>query len=115
MMPPEIVSTEPCDAQILDTSLEQVTNFPLFTLPPLNDDLREILGRPNFRCGQIAAVLRLGGLDIAQKAEAEQAAVIYWMLGKYCMHGADWWLACRNELQAILDADKPLNQEGGAA
>lgn len=115
MMPPEFVSVEPCDAQLLDTSPEQVTTFPLFTLPPLNDDLREILGRPNFACAQIADVLRLGGMDIARKAEAEQAAVIYWMLVKYSEHGASWWTSCRAELHTILDADRPLSRKGGEA
>jgi len=86
-----------------------------FTLPPLNDEMREILGRPNFSCARIAQVLRIGDADIACKAEAEQAAVIYWMLSMYGTHGADWWSQCRNELQTILEAAKASEEEGGAA
>lgn len=86
-----------------------------FTLPPLNDDMREILGRPNFSCARIAEVLRIGGAEIGHKAEAEQAAVIYWMLTKYGAHGADWWPHCRNELQTILEAAQASQEEGGAA
>jgi len=91
------------------------TQHTTFTLPPLNDDLREILGRPNFACTRIAAVLRIGGADIAGKAEAEQATVIHWMLSKYSTHGADWWTHCRGELQAILESAKASAEEGGAA
>lgn len=74
-----------------------------FVLPPLNDDLREILGRPNFACHEIARLLRRMGHEIAERAEAEQAAVIYWMLTKYAAHGRDWWPHCRDDLQAAID------------
>lgn len=86
-----------------------------FTLPPLNDELQEILGRPGFACARIAEVLRIGGADIASKAEAEQAAVIYWMLSKYGDHGADWWTHCRHELQTTLEFAQRSANEGGAA
>ncbi|MDR7949171.1 hypothetical protein [Achromobacter aegrifaciens] len=58
--------------------------------PPLNDDLIEILGRPNFACGQLATLLRAGGHVIKNKAEHEQAAVIHFLLGHYLKHGNDW-------------------------
>ncbi|WGT64974.1 hypothetical protein [Variovorax paradoxus] len=86
-----------------------------FKLPPLNDDMREILGRPNFACARIAEVLRIGGADIACKAEAEQAAAIHWMLSLYGAHGPDWWTHCRCELQTILESSKACEEEGGAA
>ncbi len=59
-------------------------------LPPLNADLIEILGRPNFTCIRIAQLLRLSGVDIAKKAEAEQATVIHYLLGFYFKHGSQW-------------------------
>jgi hypothetical protein len=86
-----------------------------FVLPPLDDDLREILGRPNFACAQIAQVLRLTGQEIAPKAEAEQAAVISWVLSQYAAHGADWWLHGREELQATIGAKEAAKAIGGAA
>lgn len=69
-------------------------------MPPLNDDVREILGRPCFACGQLAAILRLGGAKIETRAEDEQAAVIHWMLSLYESHPDTW----RNEGEARLRA-----------
>lgn len=74
---------------------------PALVLPPLNDALRDILGRPNFMCIQPAALLRAGGAEIAHSAEAEQAAVLYWMLTKYAEHGADWRQHAHAEMDAI--------------
>lgn len=59
-------------------------------LPPLDDDLIEILGRPNFACAELATLLRAGGHTIENKAEREQAAVIHFLLEHYLKHGADW-------------------------
>ncbi|OAE56856.1 hypothetical protein A7J67_08485 [Achromobacter xylosoxidans] len=59
-------------------------------LPDLNADLIEILGRPNFACIRIAQLLRLGGVEIPKKAEAEQATVIHYLLGFYLKHGSQW-------------------------
>lgn len=59
-------------------------------LPELNADLVDILGRPNFTCIRIAQLLRLGGVEIAKKAEAEQATVIHYLLGFYLKHGSEW-------------------------
>ena len=59
-------------------------------LPPLNDDLIAILGRPNFMCAQLADTLRSGGHDIAERAENEQAAVIHFLLGHYLADPAQW-------------------------
>lgn len=78
-------------------------NAPTCAIPPLDDSLREILGRPNFACAEIAVLLRAAGQDIATKAEAEQAAVIHWMLTKYAAHGIHWWTHCREELQAVAE------------
>lgn len=72
-------------------------------LPELTDDLREILGRPNFTCHFIAKALRLMGLSIAPKSEDEQAVVIHWLMGHYLKHGADWRRQAEAELKAASE------------
>ena len=67
-----------------------------------NEQIEFILGRPNFWCGAIAHKLVKLGHKIPTKAEAEQAAVIYWMLDLYEKHGDGW----REEGEKIL-AQKP--------
>lgn len=59
-------------------------------LPPLNDDLIAILGRPNFLCAQLADRLRSEGQEIAKRAENEQAAVIHFLLGHYLADPVQW-------------------------
>lgn len=56
----------------------------------LNEHTRLILGQPNFRCSEIAEILRHEGRDIPRKSEEEQAYVIHWLLGLYEAHGKDW-------------------------
>lgn len=68
----------------------------------LNDDLRWILGRPNFACGGFSRHLRQIGYQIAEHAEDEQAAVIHWMLMLYLEYGTDW----RAHTDAALAAEK---------
>jgi hypothetical protein len=61
------------------------------TLFPLDEDVRHILGKPNFACGFIAERMRsVMGHTIRHKAEEEQAAVIYFCLGHYLKHGPLW-------------------------
>jgi|AGFT01.1.fsa_nt_gi hypothetical protein len=71
-----------------------------FALPPLNDDLVSILGRPNFTCAHLAELLRKGGQDIRRKAEHEQAAVIYWFLDLYLKYGDKWESIAKDDIQA---------------
>jgi len=59
-------------------------------LPPLNDDLIHILGRPNFACAPLAEAMRLGGIKIEQRSENEQAAVIHMMLEHYLANPGSW-------------------------
>lgn len=62
----------------------------------------QILGIPCFRCIHPAQALRAGGRSIDTAAEAEQAATLHYLLGKYVEHGAaDWWLQARDELGAM--------------
>ncbi|KWU18088.1 MULTISPECIES: hypothetical protein [Achromobacter] len=70
-------------------------------LPPLNDDLADILGRPNFWCADLAELLRADGREIKRKSEHEQAAVIHFLLGHYLQHGSDWRETAGSALDAI--------------
>lgn len=83
------------------------------SLPALNDDLREILGRPSFACSQLAFVLRAMGHDIKPKAEHEQAAVLHWMLGIYFEHGPAWADEVGRLLSKAADAARQQEQERG--
>lgn len=69
-------------------------------LPPLNDDLISILGRPNFMCAHLAELLRKSGTDIKRKSEHEQAAIIHWFLGIYLEHGDKWEGIAKSDIQA---------------
>lgn len=66
----------------------------------LEDDLKLILGRPNFTCGQIARRMREMGYECKEKAEMEQALVIHTMLTHYYKHGKKW----RDEFNKYLSA-----------
>lgn len=69
----------------------------------LTEDLREVLGWPNFRCAPVAHVLRAGGMEVKTKAEDEQAVVLHWFIKLVLMRGADWWLGAREEIGAIQE------------
>ena len=71
------------------------------------EDVQWILGRPNYACHDIAKILRISGIEIDTKAEAEQARVIYWMLEMQEKHGDDWREEANKELETIL---KPHDQ-----
>lgn len=71
-------------------------------VPVLDDDLRFILGRPNFWCYHLANALRAMGQEIARKAEEEQAAVIHFLLKAYFEHGPGW----RDAVEKILAAER---------
>lgn len=59
--------------------------------PALTPELESILGTMCFQCIAIAQALRAAGHLINTKAEAEQAAVLHWMLGHYFRHGDEGW------------------------
>lgn len=67
-------------------------------MPALNEDLRDILGRPNFACIGISQRLREMGHSIKHRAEEEQATVIHLLLSHYLKNGAAW----RDTVQAFL-------------
>jgi hypothetical protein len=66
-----------------------------------DEEVKWILGRPNFLCADIARCLRMSGQEIEMKSEAEQAAVIYWMLEMYETHGKNWRNAVEEFLQQV--------------
>lgn len=59
-------------------------------VPPLDSEVRWILGRPSFQIIGLANALRKGGTEIPAKAEEEQAAVAHWCLTLYAQHGKHW-------------------------
>lgn len=74
------------------------------TLPPLNDDLIAILGRPNFTCSHLAELMRKSGDEIRRKSEHEQAAVIHWFLGIYLEYGDKWEGIAKADIQSRVAA-----------
>lgn len=60
---------------------------------PWDDEVRWILGRPNFMVARLGEKLRKTDAtyaDTKARAEDEQAVAIHWMLTLYLRHGADW-------------------------
>lgn len=80
----------------------------------LTEELREVLGWPNFRCGPVAHLMRAAGADIKPKAEDEQAVVLHWFVKLVMKHGTDWWNVARTELaemQARITTARPGEPE----
>ena len=69
-----------------------------------DEEVKWILGRPNFACIGIANALRKSGMVIEHKSEDEQAATIYWMLEMYEMHGEHWRKAADAFIQQVFEA-----------
>lgn len=67
---------------------------------PLNDAVRDILGRPCFTLIGLANSLRAIGHSINHRAEDEQAACLHWMLNLYLQHGNEWMKAGNEALTA---------------
>ncbi len=77
----------------------------------LDDDLIEILGMPNFSCGPCADVLRASGSNIPRRAEAEQAHMIFYLLGRYAKYGSAWRANAETELQDMVAKANDRRQE----
>lgn len=73
---------------------------PSWVIGALTPAIAKILGRPNFACATIAEMLRQAGQDVDHKAEAEQAAVIHYLLGLHVKHGDAWLEAAEADLKA---------------
>jgi hypothetical protein len=71
-----------------------------------NEEVRWILGRPCFTVLPVVHYLRANGQNIPTKAEEEQAAAIFWMLGQYLEHGKGWNEKANAILKAHFEASK---------
>jgi len=68
---------------------------------PDNEIVRQILGRPNFACIELAGALRLRGDEIPRRAESEQAAVLLFLLNSYPELPDRWSDNVRDKLRRI--------------
>ena len=84
------------------------SNGSVAQLPPLEGDLKEILGKT---CLTVAGLgRRLHDLNlyaVPRRVEEEQAAALHWMLNLYLAHGQEW----RSVGEKILKAEAPQNDE----
>lgn len=84
---------------------------------PFDEHVKEILSWMCFQIKPYADMLRAEGLDIPRKAEAEQAAVLHWMLNLYLAHGSDWkkagqeWIEKHIAARADAGGDKQLARQ----
>ncbi|WP_181279484.1 hypothetical protein [Burkholderia gladioli] len=69
----------------------------------LTEDLRHVLGFPNFRCGPYANLMRAAGADIQRKSEDEQAHVLHWLIKLVIDHGERWADVAQEELDAMRE------------
>ncbi|EIF32555.1 hypothetical protein BCh11DRAFT_00283 [Burkholderia sp. Ch1-1] len=80
----------------------QAEAVPSLTYPAdFTDELQWILGLLCFRCITYAQTLRKAGRDIPNKAEAEQAATLDWMLRHYLRDPENWRDTAAAELRAM--------------
>jgi len=78
----------------------------LAQLPPLEGELKEIMGMMIFNTGGIGRRLdQLGLYKVERRAEAEQAAALHWMVNLYLLHGNRW----REAGEKILKNEAPEN------
>jgi hypothetical protein len=70
-------------------------------LPAMTPELASILGMMCFQCVHFAQALRAAGHEIKPRAEDEQAAALYWMLGHYFRHGDDWRKHALDDLERM--------------
>lgn len=67
-------------------------------------DLLDILGRPNFLCGEMASLLRHNGHDIPTKSEVEQAHVIGYLLQIWLKDPVGWRETAAQEFKKMITA-----------
>jgi len=107
------------DAEMQDAYAAMIAAAPAAgdapSLTELNADLIDILGRPNFTCIRIAQLLRLSGVEIDKKAEAEQATVIHYLLGFYLTHGSQWAEKAGEDIERLRLAAIAAQQGKGGA
>ena len=74
---------------------------PARAFPAMTPELEKILGTMCFQTISLSQVLRACGQAIAPRAEAEQAAVLHWMLSLWFVHGDGWNKAAAREVERI--------------
>lgn len=70
-------------------------------MPPMDEHLLNILGRPGFGLSAVFQLLRFEGYAIPTHAEEEQAWALHWLLGLYFEHGAKWLDAANDKLKEV--------------
>lgn len=70
----------------------------------LTAPLREVLGLMLWQTTPIANALRVAGLDVARKAEIEQAVALHWLLGFALKDGENWQKTAAVALRKLTDA-----------
>lgn len=78
---------------------------PARAFPAMTPELEKILGTMCFQTISLSQVLRAGDQAIAPRAEAEQAAVMHWMLSLWFVHGDGWNKAAAREVERIRAAN----------
>jgi hypothetical protein len=78
-------------------------------LAELNEDLKDILGRPCFACARVAQLLVKAGkyVGVKPKAEDEQAVMIHWTLMLYLEHGSEWRAEANRLVKEMLEQTQP--------
>lgn len=101
-----------CDLVSQVHAIVQATGKPLLVSHvkapiELTDHQVSVLGRPNFRCGTLAALLVNSGAYTKPKesrAEIEQAMVIHFLMGFLDTHGAQWQTAAEKRIKQLEDS-----------
>lgn len=108
--------TEPkLQRRIIATFVQRAANA---GVPDLTDDeVRWILGRPNFVTGPFAHLLRAAGHQIPTKCEEEQAYTIHYWLTMYAKHGQSWRNAVDREMEPVRQRlrDEQVKKEAAKA
>lgn len=73
----------------------------------ITPELEEILGLPIFITAPIAHAFRAAGEAIPNKVEAEQAFVLYWLIGLALRNGAAWRSIAAARLDELAKQIKP--------
>jgi hypothetical protein len=73
---------------------------------PMDEDVKAILGRPNFSNVSVFEALRFSGVDIPRRYEDEQAACFHWLLNLYFTHGAEWLYYANKFIREQLEIQK---------
>ncbi|WP_070106461.1 hypothetical protein [Burkholderia plantarii] len=80
----------------------------------LTEDLRHVLGFPNFRCSPYAHLMRDAGANIQRKSEDEQAHVLHWLVKLVIDHRERWADVAEEEMNAMR-AQGAQGGKGGEA